>query len=515
MPGTGIWAFCLALLTALATVPLARWASRRWGLVDHPDGHRKMHRQPIPLAGGIGILTALVVAIPVLAIFRDGSFLDIATATNPTVALGTLAAVAVLLAIGIADDFRLLRGRHKLLGQIFAIGILLLCGCVVRRISLFGFEFDLAFLSYPFTAFWLLGAINAFNLLDGMDGLLGMVAGLASMAVAVVGVITGDFLLTILGALLAGAIAGFLMYNLPPASVFLGDSGSMVLGLAVGLLILRAFTVESASFVLLPALGLVCIPVADTAAAILRRTLTGRSLYATDRGHIHHVLLRSGNNAWQVLALLGGLSVVAVLGSILSVILRADYPAAFAVGGVAMVLLGGGLFGRSELKLLGNRLRHGLASFLRGPSQTAARELQVHLHGTAAWHHLWRELTEFAAQCNLQSVRLDVSLPALHEEYHARWDRPHATDEVRDLWATTIPLTAGGQLIGRLEIRGRRDEVPVCDKILQVARFVENLERTAAAALPSSSPTLLSLPDSPPSSDGDRDRQGQVFAVSD
>ncbi len=515
MPVTEVWAFCLALLAALATVPMARWTSRRWGLVDHPDGHRKMHRQPIPLAGGIGILTALVLAVPALVILRHVSFVDAVAATNPSVALGTLAAVVLLMAIGIADDFRLLRGRHKLLGQIFAVGILLLCGCVVRRISLLGFEFDLAFLSYPFTAFWLLGAINAFNLLDGMDGLLGTISGLASMAVAVVGVLAGDVLLAIAGALLAGAIAGFLKYNLPPASVFLGDSGSMVLGLVVGLLILRAFTVESASFSLLPALGLVCIPVADTAAAILRRTLTGRSLYATDRGHIHHVLLRRGSNTWQVLAILGGLSLVAVLGSILSVVLGADYPAACAAIAVATVLLAGGLFGRSELKLLGNRLRHGLASFLRGPGQDAARELQVHMHGTAAWHQLWRELTEFAAQSNLQSIRLDVSLPALHEEYHARWDRPHATDEVRDLWATTVPLMAGGQLIGRLEIRGRRDDVPVCDKILQVARFVENLERTAAAALPASSPTLLSLPDSRPSGNGDRDRQGQVFAVSD
>jgi UDP-GlcNAc:undecaprenyl-phosphate GlcNAc-1-phosphate transferase len=515
MPVTEVWAFCLALLAALATVPMARWASRRWGLVDHPDGHRKIHRQPIPLAGGIGILTALVVAVPALPIFRDVSFVDTALVTKPSIALGTLAAVVLLLAVGIADDFRLLRGRHKLLGQIFAVSILLLCGCVVRRISLFGVEFDLEFLSYPFTAFWLLGAINAFNLLDGMDGLLGMVAGLASTAVAVVGVIVGDVLLAVLGALLAGAIAGFLKYNLPPASVFLGDSGSMVLGLAVGLLVLRAFTVESASFLFLPALGLVCIPVADTAAAILRRTLTGRSLYATDRGHIHHVLLRRGNKSWQVLAILGGLSAMAALGSILSVVLRTDYPAAFAACGVATVLLAGGLFGRSEVKLLGNRLRHWLASFLRGPGQDAARELQVHLHGTAAWHHLWRELTEFAGQSNLQSVRLDVSLPALHEEYHARWDRPHAAEEVRDLWATTIPLMAGGQLIGRLEIRGRRDDVPVCDKILQVARFVENLERTAAAALPAPSPTLLPLPNPRPSGNGDRDRQGQVFAVSD
>ncbi|MCS6976311.1 MAG: undecaprenyl/decaprenyl-phosphate alpha-N-acetylglucosaminyl 1-phosphate transferase [Gemmatales bacterium] len=481
MPTVELWAFGLSLMAALATVPAARWTARRWGLVDHPDGRRKMHRQPIPLAGGLGILAAILLAFFALG-FHPSSHLLLAVAAKKQVMLvGIAAAVAILVGIGVADDFQLLRGRHKLLGQLFAVGALLLCGCVVRRLSLFGIDVELTFLAYPFTAFWLLGAINAFNLLDGMDGLLGTVAGLAAAAASVIGMILGNAPLAVAGAVLAGAILGFLCYNRPTASVFLGDSGSMVLGLLVGLLTLWAFTETPATFRLAPALGMVCIPVLDTTAAILRRKLTGRSLYATDRGHIHHVLLRRGLRPWSVLATLGGLTLTALLGAVFSVVLDADYPAVLGGVVVVSVLLAGGLFGWPELKLLANRCRHAVVSFFRGPGRDSARELQVHLHGTAAWHHLWRELTDFAAQSNLQSVRLDVSLPALHEEYHARWDRPHTPDEVLDLWMTTIPLTADGQLIGRLEIRGRRDEVPVCDRILHVARFVEDLERAAVA----------------------------------
>lgn len=455
--------------------------------MDYPDGRRKIHRQPIPLAGGLAILTSLLFTFLILLLSRDGNQIAAILGREHLLLAGLLLAVAIVFAAGIADDLQLIRGRHKLLAQILAVGVLLLSGCVVRRLGLLGFEVELGFLAYPFTAFWLLGAINAFNLLDGMDGLLGTVSGWACAALTAIGLIVGDSLLAITGAALTGAVLGFLRYNLPPARVFLGDSGSMVLGLMVGVLSLRAAALPHSGLSLVPAWGLVLLPVLDTTAAIVRRTLTGRSLYATDRGHIHHVLLRRGFGPWKVLAILGGLACVAASGTALSRWLSAEYPAVVGLTVVLMVLLATGWFGWPELHLLANHLRHTVASLFRGPNRDAACELQVHLHGRAAWRELWRALTEFAMQANLQSVWLDVSLPALNEEYHARWDRPHSPGEVFDLWTTTIPLTAGDHVIGRLEIRGRRDQVPVCERILQVAHFVEGLERAALAVTSSQS----------------------------
>src|SRR5262249_20696536 len=185
-----------------------------------------------------------------------------------------------------------LRGRYKLLGQVFAVGAVLAYGVRVEAVHLFAWRIELGWFAVPFTLFWLLGAINSLNLLDGMDGLLGTVGTIVSLAIAALAAVPGHWAEAAVAATLAGALLGFLRYNWPPATIFLGDAGSMLIGLVIGVLAIRCSLKGTATVALATPMALLIIPIFDTAAAIVRRKLTGRSIYSTDRAHLHHCLLR-------------------------------------------------------------------------------------------------------------------------------------------------------------------------------------------------------------------------------
>src|SRR5437868_2212657 len=154
-------------------------------------------------------------------------------------------------------------------------------------------------MAVPVTLFLLLGAIGSLNLIDGMDGLLSTVGVLVSLAVAGMAVMGGHWLAACAAVALAGALLGFLRYNFPPATIFLGDSGSMLIGLVLGVLAIKSALKTPTTVALMAPAVLLTIPIFDTFAAILRRKLTGRSIYSTDRGHLHHCLLSRGLSRWR------------------------------------------------------------------------------------------------------------------------------------------------------------------------------------------------------------------------
>src|SRR5262249_46292312 len=132
-----------------------------------------------------------------------------------------------------------LRGRHKLLGQALAVSILILDGGPIRNLDVFGWDVELGPFAVPFTAFWLLGAINSLNLIDGMDGMVGCVGTVIPAAIAMMSLWAGHLASALIALTLIGAIAGFLCFNLPPAKIYMGDCGSMLIGLFVGVLALH------------------------------------------------------------------------------------------------------------------------------------------------------------------------------------------------------------------------------------------------------------------------------------
>jgi UDP-GlcNAc:undecaprenyl-phosphate GlcNAc-1-phosphate transferase len=472
------WLVTLAagVVAGLLFTRLARSLAARAGLVDSPDGRRKIQARPVPVAGGIAVLLAALTALGVAAAASPAVAAALTADARQSLAL--LAAAVLIVAVGLADDRFNLRARYKLLGQAAAALVLIVPGhFVIERLGVFGWLIDLGPLAIPVTLFWLLACVNALNLIDGMDGMLGTVGVIALVCLAVMAGNLGNTFTVVVALALAGAVVGFLRYNLPPASIYMGDAGSMLIGLVLGALAVSARLKGPATGALGASVALVLLPVLDTTAAIVRRKLTGRGLATADRGHLHHVLLRSGLSVRRALLVVAGLALIASAGALASTALNNDLFALIAVAGVVVTLTATRLFGHAEFKLVKQRALGAWRTLRPGGGQDSGT-FAVHLQGTADWDEVWNDLTGCAAQMNLRSVRLDVNAPALHEDYHARWGRHDAGDLTQ--WALEIPLYGHGQVIGRLTVAGVRDDEPIVDKMLTVAKIIEIAEEGAA-----------------------------------
>ena len=208
--------FACGLVCSLVFTRLLLGLGRRIGLVDQPDGRRKMHASVIPLVGGIAVFVSSVLVLGIA--FLTPSALADAAGSEQRELVGLLLGALVICAVGVLDDYRHLRGRYKLLGQVAAASIVMFAGVQVRTVACFGWDLDLGWLAAPFTLFWLLGAINSLNLLDGMDGLLGTIGTIVCLAFAAMAAMFGHVVNACVAAALAGALVGFLRYNYPPAA---------------------------------------------------------------------------------------------------------------------------------------------------------------------------------------------------------------------------------------------------------------------------------------------------------
>lgn len=277
-------AFLVAFGATLVLTPLVRRRARQAGLVARPREDR-WHRQPTALFGGVaifgGLAAASLVAMPLVLRYFPDSF-------DPAV-LAVFTAAVLMFGTGLADDRFVLRPGTKLVVQILAAGAVVTLG-VIYPISAW------TPLNVVFTMFWFLAITNALNLLDNMDGVSAGIAGLAALFLAAIFAIEGAWLLATLGAALAGAAFGFLPYNFAPASIFMGDSGSLLLGAVLAAL--AAAYPDAASAGLVPVLFvplfIVVIPLMDTALVTISRILAGRPVSVGGRDHTTHRLVAMG-----------------------------------------------------------------------------------------------------------------------------------------------------------------------------------------------------------------------------
>jgi UDP-GlcNAc:undecaprenyl-phosphate GlcNAc-1-phosphate transferase len=473
--------FAAAVAASVFLTAAARPLARRVGLVDQPDGRRKVHGRSTPVAGGLAVFAAAGLVLGAAAVI-PGPVAD-AVAADPGQYAALLAGAAVICLVGVVDDRFKLPGKYKLVGQAAAAAVVVAGGATVESVHLFGRDVHLGWLGVPVTLAWLLGAVNSFNLIDGMDGLLGTLGVIVCGAVAVMAGMHGQVAEACVAAALAGALVGFLRYNLPPASIFLGDAGSMLVGLVVGVLAIRCSLKGPATVALAAPAALLTIPFLDTAAAIVRRKLTGRSIYSTDRGHLHHCLLRGGMSRPGVLLLVSGLSSVTVVGVLASIALRNEVLAVLSAAAVVVILVATRLFGHAEFVLLVSKAK-AVARAALGPRR-GGREIQVRIQGSAGWAGLWTDLTAAAARLNLHAVALDVNAPLHHEGYHARWHRAGGpAGEDAGAWSAVIPLTAFGQPIGQVAVAGLPDGVPAWQKMAELAAVADGAEALLARPKP-------------------------------
>lgn len=336
------------------------------------------------------------------------------------------------------------------------------------------------------TLFWLLGAINSINLLDGIDGLAASIGLILISAIALMGFLTGHFQVQVVAIVFAGSLFGFLVFNFPPARIYLGDAGSMLIGLIVGVLAIRA-SLKGPGTVLLAAPMAICsIPILDSAAAVLRRKLTGRSIYTTDRGHLHHRLLSRLGTRVRVLVWVGTICAVTGAAALCSVLLQSDLIAAITCLTLLGMIVATDMFGRAEMTLVVSRmgsLGRSLFQPLRVHAPRGNSGAMVHLQGTRNWRLLWQSLAEAGEKYSLCRIHLDVNLPSVQESFSATWrGRSEPVDEARQ-WSLEIPLWIASQSAGSIAVTGQRNGHFPPEEIEHILDLIEQFESRSTELL--------------------------------
>ncbi len=298
--------FCLSLFLT----PLIRRAFRRFGIVDQPNAERKFHRSPIPRIGGISIAASCLIAFMLLMF----SPLHGASSVSLPLVLSLMPAAMVVFTTGLLDDLVGLAPWQKLIGQVSAAALAYYCG--VRILGIAGHSTG-GWWSIPLTILWLVACTNAFNLIDGVDGLATGVGLFATLTTFLAALLQKNTALAMATVPMAGALLGFLRYNFNPASIFLGDCGSLSIGFLLGCCGV-IWSQKSATLLGMTApLMALSVPLVDTALAILRRFLRHQPIFGADRNHIHHRLLDRGFSPRKVSLLLYALCGVAAAFSLL------------------------------------------------------------------------------------------------------------------------------------------------------------------------------------------------------
>jgi len=334
-------AACVAFSLAVLATPLAHRLALVLGAVDLPDNTRKIHMRPTARLGGLAVAFAFFATIAATRYFTGAGTIRLWQLLIPS---------AVILATGVWDDVRSIRPRLKLLLQ--CVAALAFCALGFRSLRIGGVTVPL-YVSVAASVLWLLACANALNLFDGMDGLASGFGVFASTMLFVLALYQGMFEIAIVSAGLAGACMGFLVFNFPPAVIFLGDTGSLFIGMILGVLAIEGSFKSHLTFALVVPVLALGLPLMDTLLAVLRRVSRRVPVFTADRGHIHHRLIALGFTRREALILL--YSITISLDSISLVVAFSNSVVAglFVVVGGGVIAAVARLLGASELKEFG------------------------------------------------------------------------------------------------------------------------------------------------------------------
>jgi UDP-GlcNAc:undecaprenyl-phosphate GlcNAc-1-phosphate transferase len=283
-----------AILTCILT-PIVRYLALQKGFVDCPQRARKVHQQATPRLGGAAILGSLLTICLIAGLFVP-QFREMLVGNNPFIGIILVGSLGIFV-IGFLDDLARLSPKVKLLGEFIIAGLVVwganLSFSEIQFLGLGSFTFP-TWLGIGLATFWIVGLANAVNLIDGLDGLASGITLAGLLAVAVVGYLGGITGVTWLSTLLIGCLLGFLVFNSRPASIFLGDCGSLTLGYLAGCLtLLASFREGGVLDGIFPVLAF-ALPITDCIFAIFRRIMRGRSPFSPDMEHFHHRLMAKG-----------------------------------------------------------------------------------------------------------------------------------------------------------------------------------------------------------------------------
>lgn len=314
--------FLVALLATLLATPLAKCIAQHLGAIDKPD-ERRINKVPIPRMGGIGIALGLVAAVAVQV--AGTKLLGWPTVFVPHMQLQGVdyklltVAVVIVFLTGAIDDVRNLKPRQKLLGQIFAACVAAASGLVIGNVANpFTAELiPIGWLAYPITVVYLVAFTNIINLIDGLDGLAAGITAISCAAMFYLSYEAHQIDAAVLACILAGCCLGFLRYNFNPASIFMGDCGSNMLGFLLGVIALLGVNRVAAATTLIVPLVIAGVPIIDTFAAIVRRRRGHTAISQADTGHIQHRLIKQGFDQRQAALMIYGWSILLAAGAII------------------------------------------------------------------------------------------------------------------------------------------------------------------------------------------------------
>jgi UDP-GlcNAc:undecaprenyl-phosphate GlcNAc-1-phosphate transferase len=441
-----LWAGVQSFACSVVLTPIVRDIFRSYKVVDEPDQNRKVHKYPIPRVGGIGIAAAYAIAYFLMrptegeSLSREMSLME-----------NLLPAALVVFLTGIIDDFFGLKPWQKLLGQLTGAGIACWAGVVIQSAGGVTFPF---YVGVPVTIFWLLLCSNAINLVDGLDGLAAGVGFVATLTMFAAAVIQGNQPLAFATLPLAGALLGFLCFNFNPATVFLGDSGSLLIGFLLGCFGV-IWTQKSVTLLGITApLMTLCIPLLDVLLAIVRRWLRNQPIFSADRGHIHHRLLDRGLTTRQtVLMLYGFCGLCAIFSLTQSMVKDVLVSVLVVVLFIALAWVGVHYLGYGEFMLAGRLLRTG--EFQRSvQAHLILRSFEEKLSTAETIADCWNVAVSMREQFGFLGMRLRAGGVTFEDwkgipEGHGCWtaqitlsDTGDCLELVRPLGSTHLPIAA-------------------------------------------------------------------------
>jgi UDP-GlcNAc:undecaprenyl-phosphate GlcNAc-1-phosphate transferase len=419
--GTLIWLGLRAFVFSLILTPIIRDIFRVFELVDRPDSTRKTHPHPIPRVGGIAVIISYLLASYFTPALRADSSLSLVARLLP--------AILIIFATGFIDDFVDLKPWQKLVAETVAAALAYWAGA---RVATVAGQPTLGWWSLLITIIWLVACTNAFNLVDGLDGLAAGIGLVATLTIFVGALAEGSTALCIATLPLAGCLLAFLCFNFNPATIFLGDCGSLLVGFLLGCYGVIWSQKSLTIFGMVAPLIAFSVPLLDVGLSIFRRILRGQPILSADRSHIHHRLIDRGLSQRRVVLIIYGICGFAAALALLQRLTNSYYLTLLVVLALAFVIwIGIGYLRYSEFTFISRLFRTRTIQRLFD-TQLVIEKFAMALFPAKTVEECWEVIRRYYPNLGFAAVRLQAN-GVLYRDWPSHVIEP-------DYWTVRIPF---------------------------------------------------------------------------
>lgn len=442
------------IISVVSTMLMMRLATG-FGVLARPDSERRFHGRPIPKMGGVAVFIAFSVPLMLLVHLDRVTLLSDILLSEVIRVGGLLAGGCMVLVLGLADDIMDLRPRWKIVWQVLIAAVAYHAGFRINALSFpfIGF-IDMGGFALPVTVLWFLLCMNAVNLLDGHDGLAAGACLFVGLTLMLVSINANNTLGAVLMASFAGSVLGFLVFNFPPARIYLGDSGSLLLGFLVAGLSLVGTTMkaETAFSLLVPVVAL-GLPFFDTLYAIMRRVYARMPISMGDRGHIHHLLSRMGYSSRRVVLILYAVTLSLCSLAFVVTVMRNEVVLIIILGLVVVAFVAVRIFSgitpdKMVDRYIGDREQRGRVLKSRVRLENALDDI----HATGSIREAWAICGDILLDTGVSCSKLTMDGPGgTAVLFWPASCEGESSSHIEGKWCLSVPL-ASGKFKGRIEL---------------------------------------------------------------